>query len=170
MNKYKHSAVKVKKVFKLSCMVGDTIYCILGYEIKDFEVKKIEIIGEEYLVYCGQKGVDDWDGRVSSKNYGISWFADIAEAKENLAMKRKKDMLLLNIGDTLYSVFPFHGKVEELKVIGVYPLPAHTQSLFDVIIEVEDESGETRTLCNEDYNRIWFTDKEKANDRLMQVF
>lgn len=64
----------------LPVKVGDTIYIEFLDGIKEWQVEKIELRKDEYIVYCGRADTDYYTF-VTSKGYETWWFTDPAKAE-----------------------------------------------------------------------------------------
>lgn len=64
----------------LPVKVGDTIYIEFLDGIKEWQVEKIELRKDEYIVYCGHADTDNYTF-VTSKGYEMWWFTDPAKAE-----------------------------------------------------------------------------------------
>lgn len=71
---------RLEKAVELPVKVGDTIYMVFLDEIKEWQVEKTELCKDEYFVYGGHADTDDYTF-VTSKEYGMLWFTDRAEAE-----------------------------------------------------------------------------------------
>ena len=71
---------RLEKAVELPVKVGDTIYMAFLDEIKEWQVEKTELCKDEYFVYGGHADTDDYTF-VTSKEYGMLWFTDRAEAE-----------------------------------------------------------------------------------------
>lgn len=71
---------RLEKAVELPVEVGDTIYMVFLDEIKEWQVEKTELCKDEYFVYGGHADTDDYTF-VTSKEYGMLWFTDRAEAE-----------------------------------------------------------------------------------------
>lgn len=74
---------RLDKAIGLPVKVGDTIYMVFLDEIKEWQVEKTELCKDEYFVYGGHADTDDYTF-VTSKEYGMLWFTDRAEAEARL--------------------------------------------------------------------------------------
>lgn len=80
---------RLDKAVELPVKVGDTIYIELLDKIKEWQVEKIELCKDEYLVYCEHADTNDHTF-VTSKEYGMRWFTDPVKAV--LRLKELQDV------------------------------------------------------------------------------
>ena len=52
---------RLEKAVELPCKVGDTVFVISGTEIKDWQVEKIILNENGYMICCGHAGTDDYN-------------------------------------------------------------------------------------------------------------
>lgn len=80
---------RLENAVELPCKVGDTVFVISGIGIIDWQVEKIILNKDGYMICCGRAGTDDCNSFLSTE-YGIWWFTDRLDAEASLETLKKE--------------------------------------------------------------------------------